>query len=203
MRSLALVLPLALAGCGAPIAPAKVAPAAHAAPIESAPPPAGWRARAADPTCQAELSAFAAGRLGGFRGLERCGRVDAEAALGSSGDAPSRFEQFGEYRVYPHPHGGVLVWFLADDVRLVERTYPKLDPPLDRQLGAPEAKAPSKLSTDWEQWIYASRGISAHVDRASGEVAALFAFRPTTVEGFLRTDVAHAAKGEAPVEELK
>lgn len=200
MRSLAGYA-LVLAGCGASPAPAPASPPATAA-TPAAPAP-GWRARSADPGCQAELSAFAAGRLGGFRGLPRCGRVDAEAALGSSGDAPSRFEQFGEYRVYPHPGGGVLVWFLADDVRLVELTFPKLDPPLGRQLGAPEAKAPSRLSGDWEQWIYASRGLSAHVDRASGEVTALFAFRPTTVEEFLRTDVAHAAKGESPVEELK
>jgi hypothetical protein len=162
-----------------------------------------WKARPTDAACTAGLSALADGQLEGFAGLGKCGRVDAEAALGSSGEGPSKFEQFGEYRVYPHGAGSVLVWFLADDIRVLQLIYPKLKKPLKSALGEPEAKIESALSTDWDQWVYASKGLTAHVERTTGKVSALFAYRPTTVDAFLKTDIAKVAKSEAPLEELK
>jgi len=163
----------------------------------------GWKARAVDGACQTDLGALVAGRLDGFRGLGKCGRVDAESALGSSGDQPSKFEQFGEYRVYPRPDGTVLVWFLSDDIRVMQRLFPKLQNPLKAQLGEPEVKVPSGLSTEWEQWVYATRGLTAHVKRQGGEVVALFVYRATTVDAFLASDIAKVTKGDAPLEELK
>jgi hypothetical protein len=196
-----------LGGCAAqtppPEAPKPSAPAATTADRSTPPPVDKWKERRPDASCQAALAALAGGRLDEFRGLGSCGRVDAEAALGSSGDAPSKFEQFGEYRPYTTPGGTVLVWFLSDDIRVVQLLYPKLKRPLVALVGEPEAKAKSQLSSEWEQWIYASRGMTAHVRRGAGDVVALYAYRPSTVEAFLQTDIARVAKSEAPVEELR
>src|SRR5438105_2915825 len=60
---------------------------------------ARWKQRPSDPGCRDALVALARAELAAFR-LGTCGRIDAERALGSSGDQASRFEQFGEYRVY-------------------------------------------------------------------------------------------------------
>ena len=162
-----------------------------------------WKQRAPDPACQAAITALSSGRLADYRGLPRCGRVDAESALGTSGEAASKFEQFGEYRVYPSPRGSILVWFLDDDIRVAELLYPKLKTPLEAVLGSPEAKLASKLSPEWDQLVYAARGLSAHVKRGSGEVISIFAYRPMTTAAFLATDIARVAKSEAPLEDLK
>ena len=203
-----------LAGCGAtappPRAPVAEPPAAAASP----PAPAaatsspsvelsGWRRRPVSAECRRELAALAAGELDAFHGLPRCGRVDAEGTLGDSGDGPAQFEKMGEYRVFAHANRSVIVYFLADDIRVVELLYPKLTRPLPSLLGAPEGKIKSALSPGWDQWIYASRGLAAHVNRATGEVTALFAYAPTTVEAYLQTDIARVSKSEAPLEELK
>jgi hypothetical protein len=195
-----------LAGCAtpAPIAPTPAAQQAAAAEIAPpAPHVEKWKSRNADADCQANLSALAEARLDAFKGLGRCGRVDAEAALGSSGDAPSKFEQFGEYRVYPHQGGSILVWFLAEDIRVLQLLYPKFTRPLHAVLGEPEARVKSELSAEWDQLIWAGRGLTAHVRRGSNEVIALFCYRPTTVDAFLKSDIARVSKSEAPLEELK
>jgi len=207
---MALVL---LAGCAGGAPPVensstKRAEVAKPAAVDRAPMPSTsdvdkWKRRATDAACGASLNALVSGELASFRGLASCGRVDAESALGSSGDAPSKFEQFGEYRVYPHAGGSVMVWFLADDIRVMQLLYPKLPRPLESQLGKPEAKAKSNLSPEWDQWIWASRGLSAHVKRGSGEVISLFAYKPSSVDAFLQTDIARVSKSEAPLEELK
>jgi hypothetical protein len=162
-----------------------------------------WRQRSLDQTCVDRLSALASSRLSDYQGLPRCGRVDAEASLGGSGAEPSRFEQFGEYRVYRHASGSFFVWFLADDIRVIQVVSPHLRQPLIQVLGEPEDKIPSRLSTDWEQWVYARRGLSAHVKRGTGEPMTFFAFRPTTAQEFAETDIAKVAKGESPIEDLK
>ena len=198
MRVLAV---FALIGCaGAPSAPPERPSEKLAEPAKK---PEAWRSRAGDDACRAALSTLVSGQLDGFHGLARCGRVDAEAALGSSGDQPSKFEQFGEYRAYSRPNGTVLVWFLSDDIRVLQLIYPKLPRPIPSLLGEPEAKAKSGLSEDWDQWVYASRGLTAHVRRNSQEVVTVFAYKPTTVDEFLRSDIARVSKNEAPIEDLK
>jgi len=162
-----------------------------------------WKQRSSDAGCRDALTALAHADLAAFR-LGTCGRIDAERALGSSGDQPSRFEQFGEYRVYTAGGGNsILVWFLADNIRVMQLLYPKLAQPIATLLGPPDAKAPSHLASGWEQWIYARRGLAAHVKPATGEVITLFAFQPTSVAAFLETDIARVSKSEAPIEELK
>ena len=162
-----------------------------------------WKLRASDAACRDSLAALARAELAAFH-LGSCGRIDAERAFGSSGAAPSRFEQFGEYRVYTAGGGSnILVWFLADNIRVIQLLYPKLTQPIATLLGPPDAKAPSRLSSSWEQWIYARRGLAAHVKPATGEVVTLFAFQPTEVATFLETDIAKVSKSEAPIEELK
>ena len=162
-----------------------------------------WKQRPGDDGCRDALAALARADLAAFH-LGTCGRIDAERAFGSSGPEPSRFEQFGEYRVYTSGGGNsILVWFLGDNIRVIQLLYPKLPRPIATVLGAPDGKAPSRLSNAWEQWIYARRGIAAHVKPATGEVITLFAFQPTDVAAFLQTDIARVSKSEAPIEELK
>lgn len=202
---------LALAAC-ATAAPAtsSVSPASPTAPAARSDESARgdeaadrWKERPSVAGCRDALLALARADLAAFR-LGTCGRIDAERAFGSSGDQPSRFEQFGEYRVYTVGGGNsIFVWFLADNIRVMQLLYPKLARPIATLLGAPDAKAPSRLSPSWEQWIYAGRGIAAHVKPATGEVITLFAFQPTSVAAFLETDIARVSKSEAPIEELK
>jgi len=161
-----------------------------------------WKQRPSDAACRDSLAALARADLPAFH-LGTCGRVDAERTFGSSGEQPSRFESFGEYRVYTAAGSSILVWFLADNIRVIQLLYPKLSQPIATLLGPPDAKAPSRLSSAWEQWIYARRGLAAHVKPATGEVITLFAFQPTDVAAFLETDIAHVSKSEAPIEELK
>jgi hypothetical protein len=161
-----------------------------------------WKQRPSDAGCRDALAALARANLAAFR-LGTCGRIDAERAFGSSADVPSRFEQFGEYRVYTYGGNSILVWFLEDNIRVMQLLYPKLSQPIATLLGAPDTKAPSQLSSSWEQWIYAGRGIAAHVKPSTGEVITLFAFQPTSVAAFLETDIARVSKSEAPIEELK
>src|SRR3954451_9291490 len=198
---------LALAACAtAPPATSSVAPASAPATAERSDPREGdadrWKQRPTVAGCRDARVALAHADLAAFR-LGTCGRVDAERAYGSSGDQPSRFEQFGEYRVYTSGGDSILVWFLADNIRVMQLLYPKLSQPIVKLLGAPDTKAPSQLSSAWEQWIYESRGIAAHVKPATGEVITLFAFQPTSVAAFLETDIARVSKSEAPIEELK
>ena len=155
------------------------------------------------PTAAANLAALGDGTLDAFHGLGRCGRVDAEGTLGDSGATPSQFEKLGEYRVFSGGGRNALVYFLADDIRVVELLYPKLPRPLVAQLGTPERKVKSELSPQWEQWIWATRGLTAHVQRSTGQVTALFAYSATSVDAFLGSDVARVSKSEAPLEELR
>ena len=124
---------LALAAC------ATAAPAPSRGPNATPAPPAAssdehqrgedaadrWKNRASVAACRDALVALARGQLATFR-LGSCGRVDAERAFGSSGDQPSRFEKFGEYRVYSFEGNSIIVWFLADNIRVMQLLYPKL-----------------------------------------------------------------------------
>jgi hypothetical protein len=188
----------------APSSSAPEAPAAAPSPAASSDPVnEKWQRRTASPECRRDLAALAAGELDTFHGLPRCGRVDAEGTLGDSGAGPSQFEKMGEYRVFSRAGKSALAYFLADDIRVVEVLYPKLPRPLSSLLGAPEGKVKSELSPGWEQWIYATRGLTAHVQRTTGEVTALFAYGATTVDAFLASDIARVSKSEAPLEELR
>ena len=186
-----------------PSSPSQTAPAPSAAPNSPGAELDRWRSRTASPDCRRDLAALGDGTLDAFHGLGRCGRVDAEGTLGDSGATPSQFEKLGEYRVFSGGGRNALVYFLADDIRVVELLYPKLPRPLVAQLGTPERKVKSELSPQWEQWIWATRGLTAHVQRSTGQVTALFAYSATSVDAFLGSDVARVSKSEAPLEELR
>ncbi len=202
-----LAFSLALSACASPgpsspASPSTASPTTTAAP-PAAPDPEKWQKRPGDPACQQRLATLARGDLPSFDGVGKCGRIDAEKALGDSGTAPSKFEQFGEYRVYKHGKETLMVWFLADDIRVIQLLYPKLGKPVASLLGQPQTKIKSQLSPEWEQWVYASRGLTLHVKRASAEPVVLFAYGSTSVEEFLKSDIARVARTESPVEELK
>jgi hypothetical protein len=227
MRSALALTCVLLGGCGAAPPPARTVaspssptgassssrPAAAAPAVADAPggaPAASaavdlerWRRRPVSSDCRRALTALAAGALDDFHGLGHCGRVDAEGTLGDSGAGLSQFEKMGEYRVFAHASRSVIAYFLGDEIRVVELLYPTLERPLLSLLGPPETTARSELSPGWEQRIYASRGLTAHVNRATGEVVALFAYRPTSVDAYLKSDLAHVSKSEAPLEQLK
>jgi len=56
--------------------------------------------------------------------------------------------------------------------------------PLPDQLGEPEARDSSKMPGFKTQWIYASRGLTLHIDDNSGNIAFVYAYRPMTVDEF-------------------
>ncbi len=65
------------------------------------------------------------------------------------------------------------------------------------QLGGAEAKRPSRFY-DYVQWIQASRGRTAFVDKWSNAIAFLYLFTPMTVEKYLDTWIAHIEVHEFP-----
>ena len=143
--------------------------------------------------CGAALVALSSGRLREFHGVPPgCGRATTSAVLG-----PSRFDEdshgpagpFREYGASPAAPEGLLIFFTAtqDRISYVRIRGPRFAAPLHEQLGAPEAKADSRLHAFHQQHIYASRGLVAHVDEGSGAVAELYAFAPTTVQAYLQS----------------
>jgi hypothetical protein len=174
-------------GCG-PGERRQIVPVNHP---PAAPPPRA----AANPGCQASLAGFVAGRLTEWRGAAGCHLVDAEAVLGSQWKS-EMLGNDGMGRFYPEPPGGaghVWIWYdpSSGAVDLVTLGAVTLPATLTDQLGPPEAKRPSGLSSAHEQWIYASRGLTAHVNRLDGSITKIHAYAPTTVEDFLRGSLAH------------
>lgn len=54
-------------------------------------------------------------------------------------------------------------------------------------LGAPETTIPSRLQRFHTQWIYAQRGLTAHVNNHTGEIVRLYAYPVTTTRKFLNS----------------
>ncbi len=140
--------------------------------------------------CALALRALGAGDYAGWHGLTAsCTTADAVAALGpgsgdrsgSPGGSPTR------YRIHPPsvgaPHG-LNVYDVQDRIVLVitHDAVPARGP--EAQLGAPEARLPSRMPGFKTQWIWASRGLTLHVDDTGGEVAWLYAYAPSTVDAF-------------------
>jgi hypothetical protein len=141
---------------------------------------------------------LAAGDLRGWHGLdEGCDRASAEAALGPSEAGPDGSGMLGgvptAFRRYPPAPAvpdGVVVWLEEDWVVAVELMQPVLPEPIAAQLGPPEARERSGLASFHSQWIYAGRGLTAHVDDVSEDVRRLYGYAPTTVEDFLASPIA-------------
>jgi hypothetical protein len=145
------------------------------------------------------LLAFAEMRLDRWSGLPTYSAADADRILGPGGPAQS-----GSLGVFRHHPGraptplGVLVWLAGDRVSLVGAYGPAL-PALEPLLGAPEHVAPSNVfAPSHEQWIYASRGLVAHVDRWASRVSRVYGFPAMTVDEFLQSAVAAVEVTETP-----
>jgi len=143
--------------------------------------------------CPAALRALAQGRLDEWPGLQpTCHREHVQEAFGPSLSAVDSFGQLGgsptAYRRYSSTPGaplGLITWFVEDQVVLVRIQDPVLGRSLEEMLGAPEAVEPSRLRAYHNQWIYAGRGLVAHVSKGDGMVSWLYGFRPSTTAEFL------------------
>src|SRR5579863_9721918 len=125
--------------------------------------------------CTVSLQALASGSLADWTGLSPdCTRQTAQEAFGESGMTQDSVGSLNGsptgYRAYPAAPAapnGILVWFVEDQIVLIRIQEPTL-PPLESLLGKPEATAVSQLHAIHTQWIYASRGLTAHVQNQTG-----------------------------------
>ena len=154
-------------------------------------------ASASDTPCAVALRALATGDYGGWHGLtEACTTEDAAAALGQGSEYQTGFPGGSptRYRVHPAsvgaPHG-LNVYDVDDRVVLVVTHDGVPARRLEAQLGPPEAKRPSRMPGFKTMWIWASRGLTLHVDDNSGNVAWLYAYAPMTVDAFLASWMAN------------
>lgn len=152
------------------------------------------KSASASQACRDALSALAAGQLEFFTGLAGCTRADAEAALGSSRGQAGRREPWGlalRLPGGPATPSGVTVWVDGDRALVLQAITLRIERPIRELLGEPEGTAPSGLSSDWRQWIWASRGLTAHVQPASGQVITLYGYSATSVHEFLDGEIAN------------
>ena len=141
--------------------------------------------------CVDALRGLAFGNYSVWRGLTgTCTTADAITALGDSrggdqfgnlGGSPTRYRVYEGTAASPH---GVYIWDVEDKIVLV-RIHDSIParPVLD-QLGEPEAQEMSHMPGFKTQWVYASRGLTLHIDDGSGAVAWIYAYQPMTVEKF-------------------
>jgi hypothetical protein len=140
------------------------------------------------------LRAFADGRFDAWRGLRPWTRAQVESAVGRGhADIPhlAAFQQW--YATGAHAPYGMKVESRDERAVWVEIPSPVMTPEgLVALLGEPEAKARSRYGRTIEQWVYASRGVTAHVRRVrlldDPAVVVVIGYPPTTVERFLASD---------------
>lgn len=136
--------------------------------------------------CENAIRALAAGRIERWQGLpEGCTRADVERALSYVPPAAGASVAQGSFEYPPTsgaPHG-VDLEYADDEVLYVVIVDPKI-PSAEQTLGRPDGVIPSRLEGAKEQWVYASRGLSVHMDRWEPGVVRLYAFAPTTLEEF-------------------
>lgn len=152
----------------------------------------------------AALRALAAGDLAGWHGLP-AGLDDAAlaSALGPGGEETSGLLGGlpAAHRTYPPSAGapfGVKAWFDGEDAVALEIREPPLIAPLDEQLGAPEAEAPSRLGSSYRQQVYGSRGLALHVSRITDEVRRLYAVPAGDADEFLASPLAFVEQRRIP-----
>jgi hypothetical protein len=80
------------------------------------------------------------------------------------------------------PNGGML-WLEGDRILAIELYKPALTQPLADILGPAEEIAVSNLRSSGLQWIYASRGLTAHLS-GSGALFRIYAYPATTLKEY-------------------
>ena len=168
-----------------------------------------WRVHMAasiDSECVKALQAISSGKLDEWRGLPAaCRRQDAEAVFGASGSDPDGVATLGDaptaFRDYPPnqvARQGITVWLAGDKILSLQVNSPALPVALERVLGRPQAVAASHLKAFHEQWIYADRGITAHVDADSHSVLRIYFYAPTTPDAFLASSLSRVETRRTP-----
>lgn len=152
----------------------------------------------------AAVTALADGRLAGWHGLPPDLDDRAlEAALGPGGEEVSAM--LGGLpavnRTYPPGAGapfGVKAWFEGAHVIALEIREPPLRDPIESQLGAPEAEAPSGLGPGYRVHVYGARGLALHVSAVTGEVRRLYAFAASSAEDHLASPLGRVRERRIP-----
>jgi len=156
--------------------------------------------RVPDDGCQRALLALANGELAVFRGTDGCTRADADRAFGVTGRADEHglFGKQQTYRVTGLGWERYLQIAFAADGALDAIVIHNAEIPADAiaALGAPEARHRSGLGPDHEQWVYASRGLTLHVDVFDQRGAVLVAYRRMTAAEFLARPYAWKVTGD-------
>ena len=154
-------------------------------------------------SCRATLRALLEARLADFTGLGGCTAADCEAVLGPSVAGPALADAWGAARLHPASQvapNGVEVWLSGDSVIALEVVAPRLGKSLVAARGEPEGRLKSELCSDWQQWIYCSRGLTFHVSRIDGEIKTLYGYPPMTLSEFTQSGIAHVRTEEIPLE---
>lgn len=143
-------------------------------------------------SCIEPLKKLASGDYTIWQGLgSACKRADVNTALGESQSDADMYGNLGGsptvYRIYPgvsaSPHGAI-VWYVEDIAVALQMHTVAPARPIEEQLGAPEAKDPSRMPGFKTMWIYASRGLTLHIDDGTGAIAWLYAYRQMTLDEF-------------------
>src|SRR5690348_4393612 len=126
-----------------------------------------------DAGCQDAIRALAALHLDRWHGLPRCGARDFDLALGAR--AKEWQGSYGRMREYSTANGLLSTELVAGHPSWVLLHPPELSgADVVAVLGPPEERAPSRLFEPfYQQWIYAKRGLTVHVDVRSHEKPAL------------------------------
>lgn len=153
------------------------------------------------------LQALRRGELDQWHGISPgCQREVVEQVFGNTGPGPDGAATLGDdllaFRDYPAsrfaPHG-FTVWYVGDVVYCVQVNLPNMAKPLEQILGAPEIVTPSRLKSFHEQWIYAKRGLTAHVKSSTRNVFRLYFYAPTNAEDFLQSSLSRVEIRRTPV----
>ncbi len=114
-------------------------------------------------------------------------RRHLELAVGSSVE-PVSTPLFGQpaeaWRWPPSSHlpTGAVVWLQRDQVVLVDIDNPDVTVPVTESIGPPDEVMWSGLGRLYEQWLYPTRGLVAHVTRGQHRIRLLLGLEAMTLD---------------------
>lgn len=142
-------------------------------------------------SCIEQLRRLILGDFFNWYGLPtRCSRTLMAEALGQSQWDTDLYAKIGgistRYRIYlgkVSPHG-IYVWYEQDSAVALQTHSVTPICSITEQLGEPEAKEISRMLGLKMQWIYSSRGLTLHIDKQTGAIAWLNAYRPMALDEY-------------------